>query len=60
MTGTAPGHLFLVRKYLWPAVVIGAILLILGIMLMIGILRGDDTDIERRQEEPQGSAVFVG
>jgi hypothetical protein len=32
------------------------ILVILGIMLLIGVLRGDDTDLERRQEEPQQSA----
>jgi hypothetical protein len=44
-----------VRRYMWPAVVVGGILVVLGILLLIGVLRGDDTDIERRQENP-GSA----
>jgi hypothetical protein len=59
MTPGRSGHRCSVRRYLWPAVVICVILLVLGIMLAIGIIRGDDTDIERRQEEPENSAPLL-
>jgi hypothetical protein len=39
---------------MWPIVVVGGILLILAVLLIIGVIRGDDTDLERRQEEPRG------
>jgi hypothetical protein len=58
MVDPAPGHRDGVRRYLWPIVVISGILLVLGIMLLIGVLRGDDTDLERRQEEPRSSVVL--
>ncbi|MBJ7356260.1 hypothetical protein [Nocardioides sp.] len=45
------------RRYLWPIAVIGAIVLVLGILLLTGVLQGDDTDLERRQEEPRSAAV---
>lgn len=56
MSRPGPGHLTYVRRYLWPAVVVAGVLLVLGIMLLIGVLQGDDTDLERRQEEPRNSA----
>jgi hypothetical protein len=48
-----------VRRYLWPAVVVAGLLVVLGILLLIGVLRGDDTDLERRQEEPKSSAPLL-
>lgn len=60
MSGRRAGHLSWVRRYLWPAVVVVGLLLVLVILLVIGVLRGDDTDLERRQEEPQRSAVLLG
>ncbi len=59
MSCVPSGHRSSVRRYLWPAVVISVILLVLGIMLAIGIIRGDETDIERRQEEPANSAPLL-
>ncbi len=57
MSGGTPGHRLPVRRYLWPIAVIGAIVLVLGILLLTGVLQGDDTDLERRQEEPRSAAV---
>ena len=42
---------------MWPVVVVGGILLILAVLLLIGVIRGDDTDLERRQEEPRSAPV---
>jgi hypothetical protein len=36
-------------------VVVGGILLILVILLLIGVIRGDDTDLERRQDESRSA-----
>ena len=55
MTRPGPGHRLIVRRYLVVIFVVGGLLLVLGIMLVIGVIRGDDADIERRQENP-GSA----
>jgi hypothetical protein len=39
-------------------VVVGGVLLVLAVLLLIGVIRGDDTDIERRQEEPRGAVLL--
>jgi hypothetical protein len=60
MSRPGGGHRSDVQRYMWPIVVVGGILLILAVLLLIGVIRGDDTDLERRQEEPRsGPAAYL-
>ncbi len=59
MPAPAGGHLTYVRRYLWPIVVAVGVLLVLGIMLLIGVIQGDVTDLERRQEDPESARVLL-
>jgi hypothetical protein len=49
-------HVVVHRRHLVIAVV-ATVLVLLGILLLIGVLRGDDTDLEKRQEDPQTLTV---